>query len=933
MKILIVDDKVDNRYLLETMLKANQHEVVTAEHGQMGLAVLSASKVDLIISDILMPVMDGYQFCKNVKAQKEWQHIPFVFYTATYTDQNDEKLALLSGANRFLRKPMEPSAFLNEIASIARLVTKNQIDGIVPDSSTDKESLQLYNHRLVHKLEQKMLALDEEVAHHKSTLKALRISEERYRVLFNSGLDAMYVERLASEQQTGRFLEVNKIACTRLGYSIDEFLALTPEQITAPEAWETTKRQLERLREEPAIVYETIRLTKSGERIPVEISAQVFKLNGHNTVLSISRDITDRKKSEAALKLSEERFRLLFEAGSDAIMVYELKPGCIPGPFSEVNNISCRRYGYSAEEFMQMTIDDLVDSSLHTSMAEVLSILAVQDQVLYETLHRKKSGEMIPVEVSAHRFNFYGQNTVMSVARDISERKAAEKELQMLAHAIRSISECVSVTDMNDRILFVNQAFTNTYGYENDEIIGKNVDFLRSEKTPDSIQKQILPQTFSGGWQGEIWNRRKDGTEFRIYLSTSMIINDKGEPLALIGVSRDITEQRNLEEQLMQSQKLESLGQLAGGIAHDFNNLLTVINGTAELALMHLPENDATHKEMQTIFDTGIRANALVRQLLAFSRKQIIEPKILDINKLITNLNKMLSRLIGEDIELRIELSEPIDRIEADPGQIEQVLINLIVNARDAIKAKSNGSSTQKILITTENIVLDESFRSHHFDTQTGPHIIFTVHDTGIGMEKATREKIFEPFFTTKNKDKGTGLGLSTVYGIVKQNKGSIFVYSEPTVGTSFKIYWPAVARDIPITEDRSKTSKLTGGSESILLVEDDILVRKFAVQSLTALGYNVLEAENGKDAVRLLDFHDIQPDLLLTDMIMPGMGGRELSEIITARIPAIKVLFTTGYTNDLAIQQGIIDANVKMLPKPFTVQALAKMVRTVLDE
>jgi signal transduction histidine kinase/CheY-like chemotaxis protein len=406
-----------------------------------------------------------------------------------------------------------------------------------------------------------------------------------------------------------------------------------------------------------------------------------------------------------------------------------------------------------------------------------------------------------------------------------------------------------------------------------------------------------------------------------------------GKLHAIWGIQMEITDQRRLEEQLRQSQKLEAIGTLAGGIAHDFNNLLTVINGHAEISMMALEKDHPSHKDIISILSAGKKAKTLTSQLLAFSRKQIYSPKVVEINNVISRLDKMLRRLIGEDIIIESNLQQGIPLIKADPGQIEQILMNLIVNARDAINEKQTAVKTKKIIIETGQTVIEEGFVAKHPGSKTGLHVVLTVSDTGIGMEEGILDKIFEPFFTTKDKGLGIGLGLSTVYGIVKQNNGSIYAYSEPGLGTRIKIYWPATDEEKINHETKVVTKAALLGQESILVVEDDAGVRNFVGTALKDLGYTVFEADNGKKALDILKQNGKSIDLIVTDLIMPEMNGKELAIEVTKILPKVRVLFTSGYTEDHIVNSGSLDRGVDFLQKPYSIQTLAKKVREVIDK
>jgi signal transduction histidine kinase/ActR/RegA family two-component response regulator len=405
----------------------------------------------------------------------------------------------------------------------------------------------------------------------------------------------------------------------------------------------------------------------------------------------------------------------------------------------------------------------------------------------------------------------------------------------------------------------------------------------------------------------------------------------------LLGMIRELNNQiyqrMELQRELEQTQKLDSIGTLAGGIAHDFNNLLTVIKGYSDLALMKMQsKKDVIYKNISEVRAAAERAENLTNQILSFSRKQIYRPQIVDINSLILNSNKMAQRLIGEDVAIEKKLSPGLPPIKADPIQIEQILINLITNARDAINYKTKKASEKKIIIQTDQEYLDKAFSESHIESSIGQHVIISISDNGIGMSKEVKEKIFEPFYTTKDIGKGTGLGLATVYGIVKQNKGNIYVYSEPDQGTTFKIFWPASQGIISDTEENESDSVNLTGNELLMIVEDDDAVRDFAFSALSDLGYKVMAVESGHKALELLKDQKHRIDLLITDLIMPGMNGKELSQKIKKHSPKTDILFVSGYTEEHIAHGGKLDKNVRFLAKPYTIVTIAKKVREILD-
>ena len=418
---------------------------------------------------------------------------------------------------------------------------------------------------------------------------------------------------------------------------------------------------------------------------------------------------------------------------------------------------------------------------------------------------------------------------------------------------------------------------------------------------------------------------RRDGSVRAVHAQGEVAIDEDGKPTRMFGTIQDVTEFKELEAQLRQSQKMEAVGRLAGGVAHDFNNMLTVITGYSEFLLRRLKENDPIRSELEAIRQAGERAAGLTRQLLAFSRRQVLAPQVLNLNKVVPEMEKMLGRLIGEDVELVTVLGSGLSNVKADPGQIEQVVMNLAVNARDAMP---DGG---KLTIETADADLSEAYAREHVGVAAGPYVMLAVSDTGVGMDEDTRSHIFEPFFTTKDVGKGTGLGLSTVYGIVRQSGGHIFVYSEPGKGTSFKIYFPRAEEEAAAPGKEGVPSEELRGTETILLVEDEKGVREFSGRVLRENGYTVFEAESGQAALDVLGRHEGPVDLLLTDVVMPGMGGFDLARRASVLRPGSGVLYMSGYTEEMIDERGLLEMDIPFLPKPFTPEALLRKVREVL--
>ncbi len=515
-------------------------------------------------------------------------------------------------------------------------------------------------------------------------------------------------------------------------------------------------------------------------------------------------------------------------------------------------------------------------------------------------------------------------------AKSRRERRRAEEALRESEKRLQAILDnspaLIFLKNTEGRYLYVNPQFANLTPLTREQILGKTDDEIFLPAHAAAFRANDLKVLQAGvALEFEEVADQQDGPHTSI-VSKFPLRNAEGKVYAICGIATDITERKSLEAQLRQSQKMEAIGQLAGGIAHDFNNLLTVINGYSELMLLSLPVEHPHCATFEQIRQAGEKASRLIRQLMAFSRQQVLQPKVLDLNAVVANIDTMLQRVIGEDIDLLTILSPGLASVKADPGQIEQVLMNLLVNARDAMPAGG------RLTIETADVVLDTDYARTHVAVNPGRYVMLAVSDNGCGMDAETQARIFEPFFTTKELGKGTGLGLSTVYGIVKQSGGNIGVYSEPGRGTTFRIYLPRIEEAAEAVEPGKAREQLPRGSETILLVEDEAGVRTLAKTILQTHGYTVLDAAQGKDAFLLSGQHEGLIHLMVTDMVMPEMSGREVAERLKPLRPNMKVLFMSGFTDKAMVHHEELDPGMAFLQKPFTPQTLARKVREVLD-
>ncbi len=634
-------------------------------------------------------------------------------------------------------------------------------------------------------------------------------------------------------------------------------------------------------------------------------------------------DISDLKIAEQERLQSDQRYRSLFDSMHEGVAVHRLTYSG-GGPDNYVLLDVNRRFeeivGIRQENVANRLATDVYGVPAPPYLKEFASAVQTQSPFDFETyfkpLHKHFNISVAPM----------GEDLFATIFFDVTEQKKAEETMRSLATAIEQAGETIVITGLDGTIQYCNPAFEKITGYSKEEAIGQNPRVLKSGKHAPEFYQELWSTIMQGKvWSGRLINKKKDGSLYEEDATISPIKDASGQRLGFVAVKRDVTERLHLEEQFRQAQKLESVGRLAGGVAHDFNNLLTVVCGYSDLLLKQLKPRDPLRSFAEEIKKAGDRAAGLTRQLLAFSRKQVIKPRVLDLNATIKDCAPMLQRLIGEDIALEMHPARSLGQVLADPVQIHQVIMNLAVNARDAMP---DGG---KLDIQTENADLMEG-RPSHPDAVPGRYVLITVTDTGHGMDQTVREKIFEPFFTTKEAGQGTGLGLSTVYGIIRQSGGWIDVWSEVGAGTSFKLYFPRMDES-PTPEEIRDSAPEQAGVETILVVEDQETVRCFMKTALRQHGYRVIEASDGNAALELVKQHSGEIHLLLTDVVMPGMNGKELSERLKILRPNLKVLFTSGYTTDVIGKRGVLDYDVAYIQKPFSHNGLAEKVREVLGE
>jgi two-component system cell cycle sensor histidine kinase/response regulator CckA len=714
------------------------------------------------------------------------------------------------------------------------------------------------------------------------------------------------------------------------------------------------------------VVLETKRQRKDGALIDVFISTAPIIIAGKQVAMCVLyRDISEQKRTEALnsalYRISQktsstedlEQFYLavhgivgeLMYARNFYIAVYDPLPQLLSFPYFEDEEDSRpapKRLGKGLTEYVLRTGEPMLcspkvfDELLKRGEVELIGAQSLDWLGVPLKAGNHTFGVLV---VQSYRSNVRFEERDKAILTFVSQQLASAIEYKRNEEALRrsearyrslvqSAVYGIYRSSIEGRFFDVNPALITMLGYESvEEVLALDP---KSDVFLDPSEQARVMVEFERGARldnFEVRWKRKDGNAITVRLS-GRLVNSPEETAEVVEIiAEDITERRVLENQFRQAQKMEAVGRLAGGVAHDFNNLLMVISGYTELLLEHTRKNNPLYPKIEAIHQATDRATTLTRQLLAFSRKQLLELKVVDLNIIVEDMERLLRPLIGENIELETQLATDLGRTRADAGQIEQVLMNLVVNSKDAMP---NGG---KITIQSANAKLNnEDVRREYTYIQPGLYVVLSVTDTGEGMDKETQLRIFEPFFTTKEKGKGTGLGLSTVYGIIKQSGGYVLVESEPRQGTTFRIYLPRVEDALAPAGSVGVSQSQTGGLESVLLVEDEESVRQLVRETLEAKGYKVLEADNGEAALQMVSGHSGKIDILITDVVMPGMSGRELSARMCASRPQTKVLYLSGYTEDAIVHEGVVDPGTAFLQKPFTLQALSRKVREVLD-
>jgi PAS domain S-box-containing protein len=950
-KLLIVDDDKQGLRVLQALLTSQGYEVITAIHGGQALEKARMEPPDLIISDILMPVMDGFTLCREWKKDKQLKHIPFIFYTATYTDPRDKGVALRLGVERFLLKPLEPQLFLKILEEVvAECHVTVRAAPPTPRQEEETAYFREYNEALVRRLEDKVMELEgayevveREMVDRKRAEEALRESEKRLMEIVNFLPDATFaIDRMGAVTAWNRTMEdmTGVMAEDMLGkgnheYALPFYGVRQPvliDLVFGPN--EQIQRQHRFVKREGDIILAEADVPLKGEMHVISAKARpLYNSQGAITgAIESMRDITERIDAEEALLASEQRYKQLLDSVTDYIFTTQISEG---RPVATIHGQGCAAVtGYTSGEydsnpFLWYDMVHPEDREVVTNHAKVAMRGGTADPLEHRIIHKNGTTRWVR-NTMVPRYDRHGLLVACDgLVSDITERKRAEEALKMSEGKYRNIvenaSEGIFQSTPDGRYLSANPALARMYGFSSPRELTESITDISRQiylhlKDYDRLHDTLREGVPVDGYEVEL--RRKDGNRIWVSIAERAVCAPDGEVLYHEGAVVDITERKRLEAQILQSQRMEAIVQLAGGVAHDFNNFLSVIMGFSGMLRMKMDGDDPRLYYVNQISSASEKAAGVTQSLLAFSKKQVMELKPHKLNSLLKDMEKLLRRLLHEDIELVLDLPPKDTIIMADAAQIDQVLINLATRARQAMQHEG------KLTIKAQQLELDSEFMRSHRLGEPGDYAMISVIDNGTGMDGPTKERIFEPFSAGPD----TGLALSTVYGIIKQHNGYIEVSSEPDEGTAFFIYLPAMKKE-PAEETKLSFKAGEGGAETILVAEDNADLRRLIRKVLSAGGYEVVEAIDGEDAFQRFIQQQSEINLLLLDVVMPKMSGKETFDRIRRTRSHIKVLFVSGYGGDVVIDKGVSADVSHYIAKPFEPNELLQKVRQILDE
>jgi two-component system, cell cycle sensor histidine kinase and response regulator CckA len=866
--VLVVEDNPDHADLVDLMLaqaRGRPWAVERAADLAAALARLARKGVDVVLLDLNLPDSRGLDTVARLCASVP--DLPVVVATST----DDEELgvvAIHSGAQDYLMKGQFDPAALTRTLRLAM----------------ERKQGEVASSRLAAIVENS----DDAIVGH--NLEGIVGS-------WNAGATRLY------------------------GYSSDEMLGRSIGVLFPRERLQEASDVLGRVGDgEHVLAYETVQVTKDGREVAVSLTVSPVLGRSAMTVGAsfIARDISARKRMEEMLRASERRLKTIIDSEPECVKVVGLDGIILDMNPAGLAMLEARR----KEEVVGRPVLDFIHPEDRAAYARYrIEAGTGAGTLLFRMVGlrgatRWMETQMVPLLDESGRVS-----SILGLTRDVTTLRESERRYRLLFEYNPQPMWVYEIATL--RFLAVNDAACRHYGYSREEFLGMTIKDIRPPEDVPALLKDVAGLDGEPRLKELRRHRKKDGTAIEVEVDAYSIAFGES-PARLVQIT-DITEHRRLEDQFRQAQKMEAVGRLAGGVAHDFNNVLGVIIGYGELIRRGSQAGEPLRARVDEILKAAGRAADLTQQLLAFSRKQVLQPKVLDLNAVAAEMEKMLRRLIGEDVRLITSFDPGLGRVKADPGQVSQIIVNLAVNARDAMPEGGT------LILETANVELDHSYVNEHPESRLGPHVMLAVSDTGTGMAPEVKARIFEPFFTTKEEGKGTGLGLATVYGIVRQSGGHINLYSEPGRGTTFKIYLPRVDEAAEVAVAPGERPR--GGSETILIVEDDDALREITAELLQEAGYRVVVAADGEAALRECAQSGAPPDLVVTDVVMPRMTGRALSEQLRALGPGLRVLFMSGYTDAAVLYQGLLEPGTAFLQKPFGPEALLRKVREVLDQ
>lgn len=926
-EILVVDDTPASLQLLTRILTNSGYRVRPATDGLLALRSVAAKAPDLILLDVKMPNMDGFEVCRRLKSDVKSREIPVLFISAL--GETSERIkGFETGGLDYISKPFETEDVLARVRTHLRLRDLT-------------EQLEQKVRQRTKELSDANLKLQNEIEENKLAQKALLESEDRYRRLVDGSPDVVYI---FSSKRGGIFYSPH--VEDMLGYSVGYLYA-------HPFLWNESIHP-----EDKNHISEIIKDFEVGKYFSIEYRIKdaagswkwvrdrsIGRITEDNEVLieGVATDVTEQKMAEQALKKSNNNFATLV-ANIPGYVAY-VNADTLHYEF--VNDMYEKGFGIPKKRIIGSHIKEIIGEKNYLDALKYIQEVSLGKPVSYENLFDVASGKRwvqvnyAPIiDADAH------VSSIVVLSYDITERKLSEEALRNERALIENVMETspvgITTVDSKGNITYANSVAIKILCLSKDEVSHRTYNeplWHITDLSGNAFPEENLPFNLVMSSGKPVYNIQHaiqwpDGKRVLLSVNAAPLIDGNGQINGMVAGIEDITERKyaeeekaRLEAQLQQSQKMESVGRLAGGVAHDFNNMLGVIIGHTEMALDQVDPKQPLHEDLEEILKAAERSANLTQQLLAFARKQTISPRVLDLNSTISSMLRMLRRLIGEDIVLSWKPSADLWQVKMDPSQIDQILANLCVNARDAIK---DGGI---ITIETGNKIFDKDYCLNHGDILPGEYVSLSVSDNGQGMDKETLSHIFEPFFTTKGVGVGTGLGLATVYGAIRQNEGYINAYSEPGHGTTFTIYMPRHVDKSLSAQTNILSEPEIKGHETILLVEDESIMLKMTSRMLEWLGYKVLAASSPGEALRMASEHSGEVHLLMTDVIMPGMNGRDLAQNIMSLYPHIKRLFMSGYTADIIAHHGVLDAGVQFIQKPFSKKELAAKIRNVLDK